>query len=252
MLGAWIARVREEERLRLLPVRPERRLVIPPLARRRTGKIYQLGAHPDPAWRPPSPAAPAAKPRAPEIPSFFGPRAAPDGLEVPLPFENADQLPVAFWALTPGPPPVGRFGTQTLSTFPLSYASFEVVGIDLAALVVCEVATDMPPQIVIESWGLVGGHDQIYRPLGLTQAGGQLAQLASPGQVGPATGGLLVWNKSLPAIREDRVGLKRNNTAQITLSLALPSNNTGDIDVQVFAALKLRVIEDDFIPGYPS
>lgn len=170
--------------------------------------------------------------------SFWGPRQAPDGIEVPVPFED-DGEPFLF--LTKPIGVAGSVASVTMETDSISYADFELLGLDIAAQITMSVATDIPPVVIVTAWGISGGLSQLYRPMTVTQLGGQ---------VGQSGAGLLMISKSFPAIRQDKIPLGRTNTASITMDFNSPKDNTGRIDVIITANLKLRITKDDNIPRY--
>jgi hypothetical protein len=165
--------------------------------------------------------------------SFWGPRTAPDALEVTLPFSNGTS-PALY--ITKGAGAAGSAGAITINTPAISYADFELMGVDIQAIITMAQATDVPPVITVTNWGIAGGFNQVYSEQPINHAGGQIGQ---------AGAGILSYSKNLPALRQDKIELGRTNTASMTLNFWAMKQNGGVIDVVVTASLKLKTKRDD-------
>jgi hypothetical protein len=165
--------------------------------------------------------------------SFWGPRHAPDALEVTLPFYNST-VPGLY--LTKAAGAAGAAGAVTINTRSIAYADFELAGVDIQAVITLAQAADVPPLITVSNWGISGGFNQVYDEQPINHAGGQIAN---------SQAGMLSYSKTLPALRQDKIELGRTNTASMTLNFNALKANGGVIDVVITASLKLRVKADD-------
>lgn len=166
--------------------------------------------------------------------SFWGPRAAPDQSEITLPFITA--LGPGLY-MTKAAGVAGAAGAVTITTPAISYADFELVGVDIQAVMTMAQAADVPPLISVSNWGINGGFNQVYAEQPVTHAGGQASMSNGAG--------ILNFSKTLPALRQDKLELGRTNTATMTLNFYAMKANAGIIDVVVTASLKLRTKKDD-------
>lgn len=179
-----------------------------------------------------------AQMRAEGLSSWFGPRQTPNAIEVSLPFEDND-LPFVYLQKPGGA--AGYAGAVTVATAGIPYADFELVGLDVACTITLATATDVPPIVIITTWGISGGISQLYRPTPINNLGGQ---------VGQSSAGLISYAKTLPSIREDKLPVGRTNTVTATVNFYQPKTNVGVIDVTLQMACKLKTTKDDNISRY--
>lgn len=165
----------------------------------------------------------------------------PAGSLIEVPFVNTDGVPGFLVELTAGAT-TGDSAGLTVQTPSISYADFDLHGLNVRCTITMGNASDVPPIVTCASWLITGGLNQLYNETTVTQNGGTVGQTGA---------GVLSYAKQLPSTRTHGSKLNRTNTGSATFNIYYLGSaaTNGLISVVIEAALVLRVRTDDNMPG---
>jgi len=157
----------------------------------------------------------------------------PDGEFEPIPFQIGGS---SIAIITKG---AGAAGTQPISmtSATVTYADFEVMGIDIQVIVQGGDAIDILPNVTLDSWIVAGGLTQVYAPVPIGLGG---TSSMSTVRAGP-----IVSTRRFYTIRQDHARLNRLNTATLSATFVQSIANAASIYATFSAVLLCRRINDD-------
>ena len=165
----------------------------------------------------------------------------PAGSLVEVPFLNTNDVPGFLVELSAGAT-TGDSASIAVQTPSISYADFDLHGLNVRCTITMGNASDVPPIVTCANWQISGGLNQIYYETTVTQNGGAVGQTGA---------GVLSYSKQLTSTRTHGSKLNRTNTGSATFNIYYLGSaaTNGLISVVIEAALVLRVRTDDNMPG---